>query len=202
MASVNTDIMIRSVLLQASFTSFLFIAAGRGDEVLAANQILLQFLELMAYLLDGFAFSAETLVGQAVGARRRAALSRAVRLTAIWGVGGAVLMGAGFAALGPAAIDFMTTAQDVRDSARVFLPWVVAAPVVGIASYMLDGIFIGATRTREMLKAMAASVTVYVLVLLVLWDLGNHGLWAALMAMNAARGVTMALYYPRIPASL
>ncbi len=202
MASVNSDIMLRSVLLQAGFTSFLFIAAGRGDDVLAANQILMQFLTVMAYLLDGFAFAAETLVGQAVGARRRAALSRAVRLSSGWGLAGAVALALGFAAFGPSAIEFMTTAPDVRAAAMAVLPWVIAAPVIGIASWMLDGIFIGATRTREMLKAMAASVALYALAVLALWDLGNHGLWAALMVMNAARGVTMALYYPRIPASL
>ncbi len=202
MASVNGDIMVRSILLQGSFTTFLFLAAGRGDTVLAANQILLQFLEVTAYLLDGFAFAAETLVGQAVGARAAPALGRAVRLTSAWAVGGAVAMAAAFALSGPAVIDFMTTAPEVRDTARAFLPWVVVAPVIGIASWMFDGIFIGATRTREMLRAMAVSAAVYVVALWGLWDWGNHGLWASLMILNATRGVTMALYYPRIPASL
>lgn len=202
MASVNGDIMLRSVLLQGSFTSFVFLAAGKGDTTLAANQILLQFLEVMAYLLDGFAFSAETLVGQAVGARRVAALRRAVRLTGVWGLGGAVVMGAGFALIGPVAIDVMTNAPEVREAARQYLLWVVAAPVVSVASYMLDGVFIGATRTRDMLKAMMISVAVYVLALWAFQGWDNHGLWAALMALNATRGVTMALFYPRIPASL
>ncbi|MCC5986743.1 MAG: MATE family efflux transporter [Pararhodobacter sp.] len=202
MASVNTDIMIRSVLLQASFTAFLFISAGKGDTVLAANQILMQFLQVTAYLLDGFAFAAETLVGQAVGARARPALSRAVRLTSGWGAAGALALGGGFALTGALVIDFMTTAEEVRAAARGYLPWIVAAPVVGVASWMLDGIFIGATRTREMLKAMAVSVACYALALWLLWGWGNHGLWAALMVLNAVRGVTMAAYYPRIPASL
>ncbi|MCC5971557.1 MAG: MATE family efflux transporter [Pararhodobacter sp.] len=202
MASVNGDIMLRSVLLQGSFTTFVFLAAGKGDTTLAANQILLQFLEVMAYLLDGFAFSAETLVGQAVGARRVAALRRSVRLTGVWGAGGAVVMGGGFALIGPAAIDVMTTAPEVREAARLYLPWVVAAPMVSIAGYMLDGVFIGATRTRDMVKAMMISVAIYVLALWAFQGLENHGLWAALMVLNATRGVTMALFYPRIPASL
>ena len=202
MASVNGDIMLRSVLLQGSFTSFMFLAAGKGDVTLAANQILLQFLEVMAYLLDGFAFSAETLVGQAVGARRVAALRRSVRLTGAWGLGGAVVLGALFALTGSTAIDAMTTAPEVREAARLYLPWVVAAPIVSVASYMLDGVFIGATRTREMVKAMAFSVAVYVLALWAFGGWGNHGLWVALIILNATRGVTMALYYPRIPASL
>ena len=202
MASVNGAIMLRSILLQGSFTTFLFMAAGKGDEVLAANQILLQFLEVMAYLLDGFAFAAETLVGQAVGARRAAALRRSVRLTAIWGGATALLMGAGFAATGPMIIDFMTTSTEVRETARLYLPWVVLAPLVSIASYMLDGIFIGATRAREMLECMVISVVAYVLALWAFAGWDNHGLWAALMVLNLMRGLTMALYYPRIPASL
>ncbi len=83
---VNTDIMIRSVLLQGSFTTFMFMAAGQGDVTLAANQVLLQFLEITAYGLDGFAFAAETLVGQAVGARRRDLLRRSVRVSTQWAV--------------------------------------------------------------------------------------------------------------------
>lgn len=202
MASVNGDIMLRSVLLQGSFTSFVFLAAGKGDVTLAANQILLQFLEVMAYLLDGFAFSAETLVGQAVGARRVAALRRSVQLTGAWGLGGALALGAGFALTGPVAIDVMTTAPEVREAARIYLPWVVAAPIVSVASYMLDGVFIGATRTRDMLRAMAISVVVYTLALWAFRGWDNHGLWIALMVLNATRGVTMALFYPRILASV
>lgn len=202
MASVNGDIMLRSVLLQGSITSFVFLAAGKGDTTLAANQILLQFMEVMSYLLDGFAFSAETLVGQAVGARRVGALRRAVRLTGAWGLGGAVLMALGFAATGPVVIDVMTTAPDVREAARAYMPWVIAAPLVSIAGWMLDGVFIGATRTRDMVRAMVISVMVYGIVLWVFRGWGNHGLWIAYMALNAARGVTMALFYPRIPASL
>jgi multidrug resistance protein, MATE family len=162
----------------------------------------MQFLQLTAYILDGFAFAAESLVGQAVGARAAARLSRAVRLTSLWGVGGAVVLAAGFGVAGGPAIDLMTTAPDLQAKARDFLPWVVAAPVVGIASWMFDGIFIGATRTREMRDAMLGAVLLYALALWLLWGFGNHGLWAALMVLNAARGVLMAAYYPRIPESL
>ena len=202
MAVVNTDIMLRSILLQASFTAFLFLSAGQGDEVLAVNQILMQFLQLTAYILDGFAFAAESLVGQAVGARAASRLSRSVRLTSLWGVGGAAALALVFAVGGGPGIDLMTTAPELQEKARAFLPWVVAAPLVGIASWMFDGIFIGATRTREMRDAMFVAVLLYALALWLFWGFGNHGLWAALMVLNAARGVLMALYYPRIPDSV
>lgn len=202
MASVNGHIMLRSILLQGCFTAFLFLSSGRGDLVIAANHILLQFLELMAYLLDGFAFAAETLVGQAVGARNRAALGRAVRMTFGWGIGGAVLMALGFAALGPVVIDLMTTAPDVRAEARLYLPWIVAAPLIGIAAWMYDGIYIGATLTREMVATAALSALVFALAAWALWSYGTHGLWAALMLFNATRGLSQAALYPRIPRSL
>ncbi|QYZ71833.1 MATE family efflux transporter [Neotabrizicola shimadae] len=196
MVSVNRDIMIRSVMLQLSFTAFVFLGAHQGDVTLAANQVLLQFLEITAYALDGFAFAAETLVGQAVGARDPFAVRRSSIVASHWGVGGAAVLSLTFALAGPSLIDLMTTAPEVREAARAFLPWAAAAPLVGIASWMFDGIFIGATLTREMLKAMTISVAIYILAVITLLPaFGNHGLWAALMVLNIARGVTMALRY-------
>lgn len=194
MAGVNGDIMIRSVLLQGSFTAFIFLGAGQGDVTLAANQVLLQFIEVAAYALDGFAFAAEALVGQAVGARSVATLWRASWMTSLWGLVGILILSLAYLTFGPSIIDLMATDPAVRAEARVYLPWLVAAPLVGIGSWMLDGIFIGATRTGEMRRAMLWSVGVYVLALWVLVPpLGNHGLWAALMVLNTARAVTLAM---------
>ena len=201
MARVNTDIMIRSVLLQASFTSFLFLGAAEGDVKLAANQVLLQFLEITAYALDGFAFAAESLVGQAVGARAPLRLRRAAITATQWGLAGAAALAVLFLAFGPSHIDTMTTAPEVRQMARHYLPWVGLAPLIGIAAWMFDGIFIGATLTREMRNAMVFSVGVYIVALLALIPaFGNHGLWAALMVLNATRGLAMARLYPRAEA--
>ncbi len=202
MASVNGDILIRSVLLQASFTSFLFLGAGLGDVQLAANQVLMMFLQITAYALDGFAFAAEALVGQAVGMRDRATLRRAGILASLWGLGFAFALALGFLLAGPWIIDLMTTAPDVREAARGYLPWMVAAPLIGIAAWMLDGIFIGATRTRDMRNAMLISVAVYAGALaLLLPAFGNHGLWAALMVLNATRALTLARRYPALEAA-
>lgn len=198
MIRVNNDIMIRSIILQLSFTSFIFLAAGYGDVTLAANQVLLQFLEITAYALDGFAFAAESLVGQAVGARSALAVRRSSVVSSQWGVAGAVGLGLVFWLAGPAIIDLMATDPEVRAAARDYLPWVALAPVIGIASWMFDGIFIGATLSREMRNAMLLSCLVYVVALLTLpGAFGNHGLWAALMVLNTMRGLTMCLYYTR-----
>jgi MATE family multidrug resistance protein len=93
----------------------------------------------------------------------------------------------------------MTTAPEVREAARAYLPWLVVAPLIGVAAWIYDGIFIGALLTGDMLRAMLASVAVYALALAVLVPLaGNHGLWAALMVLNGTRTVTLWRLYPRI----
>ncbi|SPJ30182.1 MATE family efflux transporter [Falsiruegeria mediterranea] len=203
MLTVNADIMVRSVLLTGSFTTFLFIGSDLGDVNLAANQILLQFLEVTAFALDGFAFSAEALVGGAVGARDRAQVRLAAVVASQWGVGGAVGLGLVFWLAGPAIIDLMATSPEVREVGRDFLFWAALAPVLGVASWMFDGIYIGGTWTRDMRIAMIQSVTAYVVALVVLVPIyGNHGLWAALMVLNVARGLTMWLRYPRLEAQV
>ena len=199
MASVNGDILVRSVLLEAIFVSFLFWGAGIGTVELAANQILLQFLNITAYALDGFAFAAEALVGQAMGARARAALRQAAAMASLWGVGVSVALAAGFFLLGQWVIDIMTTAPDVRAVAKDYLGWMVLAPLFGIAAWMLDGIFIGATRTRDMRNMMAVSAAVYFVTAPILSGAyGNHGLWMAMLVSFVARGVTLGLRYPAL----
>ncbi|PYE85483.1 MATE family efflux transporter [Pseudoroseicyclus aestuarii] len=199
MAQVNADILIRSVLVQATFTGFVFWGAGMGDVRLAANQVLMQFLQVTAFALDGFAFAAEALVGQAMGARAPLVLRRAALLSSGWALAASALLALGFAVLGPGVIDLMTTAPEVREAARAFLPWMVAAPLVGLAAWMLDGVFIGATRSRDMRNMMIVSAAIY---FVAAWPLmavfGNHGLWAALMLSFVARGVTLALRYPAL----
>ncbi|WP_128513977.1 MATE family efflux transporter [Tabrizicola thermarum] len=199
MFSASRDIMGRTVLLQLSFTTFVFLGARFGDVTLAANQVLMQFLEITAYALDGLAFAAEALIGQAVGARSLADTRAAGRITMQWGLGGAAALALVFAAAGPIIIDLMTTSEEVRIEARAYLPWLVVAPLIGVAAWIYDGIFIGALLTGDMLRAMLASVAIYALALAVLVPLaGNHGLWAALMVMNAARTLTLWRLYPKV----
>jgi len=208
MMAVNRDILLRSLMLEAIFVSFLFTGGDFGDATLAANQVLLQFLHVTAYMLDGFAFAAETLVGQAVGKQSRADLRRSAILSSLWGL--LIVLGLitimslslGFALFGTAIIDFLTTAPDVRVEARDYLIYMIAAPLVGIAAWMLDGIFIGAARAADMRNMMAISLAVYVVTALALVpSLGNHGLWLALLVSFVARGVTLGLRYPKLEAS-
>jgi MATE family multidrug resistance protein len=199
MALVNGDILIRSVLLQTTFVVFMLMGARFGTATLAANQVLLQFVYITAYALDGFAFAAESLVGQAFGARRRATLRRTVIVTGAWGVGMAAGMSLLYALGGVALIETLATDPATRAAAFAYLPWAVLGPVAGVLAFMLDGVFIGATRTRDMRNMMALSFGVYLAALaLLVPSLGNHGLWAALTLCFLARAATLGWRYPAL----
>lgn len=197
MLDVNRDIMIRSVLLQLCFTAFVFLGARHGDVTLAANQVLFQFLEIATFALDGFAFAAETLVGQAIGGRSVAQLRQATRLVMIWALAGGLLLALVFAGLGGMLIDLLTTAPEVRTEARLYLPWLVIAPLIGAVAWTWDGVFIGATLTRAMRQVAVQCVAIYALTLLILVPFtGNHGLWIGIAVLNIARSVLMGRRYP------
>lgn len=200
MFAVNRDIMIRSVALQLCFTAFVFLGARHGDVTLAANQVLLQFLGILSYALDGFAFAAETLVGQAIGAKAAREVRQAVRLALMWTFWSGVVLGLGFWLAGPWLIDLMATAPDVRAEARHYLPWIVAAPIFGALAWAYDGIYIGALLTQEMRRLMLIAAGAYVVALGVTWPLGNHGLWAAMMVLFAVRSVLMHRNSPKVAA--
>lgn len=200
MFAVNRDIMIRSVALQLCFTAFVFLGARHGDVTLAANQVLLQFLGILSYALDGFAFAAETLVGQAIGAKAAREVRQAVRLALMWTFWSGVILGLGFWVAGPWLIDLMTTAPEVRAEARHYLPWILAAPLMGALAWAYDGIYIGALLTQEMRRLMLISAAAYVVALGVFWPFGNHGLWAAMMVLFAVRSVLMHRNSPKVAA--
>lgn len=201
MASVNSDIMIRSILLEIGFTYFIFRSSGFDDVTLAANQILIQFLFITAYAMDGFAFAAEALVGNALGARNRGALRQGAIISFKWGMICVVILAAAFWFGGVEIINIMTTSEEVRTVAYGFLIWIALTPPLGCPSWMLDGIFIGATRARDMRNAMLISLPIFLIVAQFLVPaFGNHGLWASMLIFFMARGVTLGLRYPSLEA--
>ena len=172
---------------------------SRQDVTLAANQVLLQFVYLASYAMDGFVFAAESLVGQAMGAKAVAQLRRGASVTAVWAFGSAIVMAAGFWIAGPFVIDVMAKDPAVQQAARLYLPHMALAPLLGALAWMLDGVFIGATRTKDMRNMMILSFLGYCgLVLLLLPSFGNHGLWMAMNGFFILRGVSLALRYPAL----
>lgn len=196
--AVNTDIMIRSLALIFIFVWFMSRGAASGDVILAANAVLMQFNSVSAFFLDGLAFAAEALVGRAIGARQRNALVRAIRLTTLWAVGTAAVLAVLLSLGGIVFIDALTVDPQARAAARTFLPWAALAPLLGVWSFQLDGIFIGATRSREMRNAMLLSTAIYLFAWWVLVPYGNHGLWAALWVSYVARAVTLGWHLPKL----
>jgi MATE family multidrug resistance protein len=154
---------------------------------------------ITSYGLDGFAFAAEAIIGRAYGAGQRDVLRRGAVLTSAWALLVSLALALVFAVSGGGIIDLMAKAPQVQDLARVYLPYMVAAPILGCAAYMLDGIFIGATRSRDMRNMMLVSFLFYVAVaLLLVPSMGNHGLWISLLVSFVVRGITLGLRYPAL----
>jgi len=170
-----------------------------GEVVLAANAILLHLQSIMAYALDGFAHAAEALTGSAYGAKKRDLFKRAVRLTTLWAFIIAMLISAFYFLFGDSILGLFTNIEAVTDSAKVYLPWMIIAPIVSVWSFQLDGIFIGVSYTKEMRNAMIISMLVYLALLqLLIPQWGNHGLFLGLSLFMIIRAITLGFYYPRI----
>jgi MATE family multidrug resistance protein len=203
LVAINRDIFLRTMCLLGSFGWFAHLGATQGDAILAANALLLNFQTFMAYGLDGFAHAAEALVGAAIGARDRHAFQQAVKVTLLWSAIGAAAFSLVYWLGGTWIIDRLTDQQSVRSAAQTFLPWAVLSPVVSVWGFLLDGVFIGATRTRELMHAMAASLCVFLVASwLLVTPLGNHGLWIALLVFMASRGIALSPLVPRIAAAI
>ena len=200
--SVNASIFIRTLALIFAMAFFTNQGARQGNTILAANALLLHLHVLVAYGLDGFANAGEALVGRAVGARDRLAFERVVGSLVSWSAGIALAFAGIFLLAGPYLIATLTDIAEVRLAAETYLIWAVLLPLVSVGSYVLDGIFLGATRTREMRNSMLIAVLV---VFLPAWYMlagsGNHGLWLAFTLFMAARGATLALAYRKIQAA-
>ena len=203
MVLVNRDILLRSLMLQVIFVSFLMIGSDFDDTTLAANQVLLQFLHITAYGMDGFAFAAESLVGQAVGRRDKSALRQSIFLASLWAVALGVVLAITFWVMGPWIISVMSTDDGVQKTARSYLVYMVLSPIFGVLPWMLDGVFIGASRARDMRNMMAISLVVYLGAVVVLVPMfGNQGLWLSMLISFAARGLTLATRYPSLERSV
>lgn len=190
--SVNFALFIRTLCLLFAFAFFHAQGARLGDTTLAANAVLLQFVLLASYALDGFAHATESMVGQKIGAADEKGFRHAVGAAVEWSVITAVLLSLGFAAGGEALIALLTGLPEVRQMAADFLPWMIAMPVLAVSSYLLDGIFIGATRTRAMRDTMVLAVVAFYLPVWWLtqsWQ--NHGLWLAFVSFTVARSLLL-----------
>lgn len=195
---VNRDIFIRTAALIVAWGFFTAQGARAGDVMLAANSVLHNLMLVGAFFLDGFASAAQQLCGRAVGARDEGSFRRAVTLTMSWGFGFGVATTLLTLAAGPWLIDLMTASADVRLVARDYLLYAALASVIGVFAFAYDGIYVGATWTRDMRNLMIVSLVLYLGVWWLLRPLGNTGLWVAILIYFGARGALQAVRYPAL----
>ena len=198
MFRVNRDILIRTAALIAAWLFFAAQGARGGDVVLAANSVLHNFVLVGAFFLDGFASAAEQLCGRAVGARNDLAFSRAVKLSLSWGFGFGIAATIVFLVLGPQLIDLMTSNDAVRQVARHYIVYSALASVIGTFAFTYDGIYIGATWTRDMRNLMLITLMLYFAVWWLTRSLGNSGLWLAILIFLGSRGLLQAARFPAL----
>lgn len=194
--TLNRDIFIRSLCLQAAFSFMAFYGAGLGDDTLAANAVLLNLLMLISYALDGVAYYAEAEVGRAVGQNNPSLLFESVSLAFAWSAIIAVIFSVFFGLFGQHIINALTNIPSVQQTASTYLMWLIAMPIVAFGCYLFDGVYIGAAQGHIMRNSMIiATFGVYFPLWWSLQSFGNHALWGALCAFMLFRSISLGWHY-------
>lgn len=197
MFNANRDVLIRTLALLFCFAWFVRSGAMMGTEYLAGNEVLLQFITVAAFVLDGFAFVAEKEVGEAYGAKDRARLLRAMRVTSELALGFGAIASLIYLTGGSAIIEAVVKDVEAREAALAFLPFCAVVPLLGVAAWQLDGFFLGATRGKAMRNAGIISAVAYVALDITLRPaFGNSGVWTAFLFMYVFRAAALAVYVP------
>lgn len=195
---LNADILIRSLILSGAFALLTRVGSSFGAVTLAANAVLMNVFMLSAFFLDGLAGAAEQLAGRAVGAQYRPSFDRTLKLTGFWSFAMAALVGLFFITFGQPIIHLLTTSEEVRQEAYTYLAWAALTGLAGAIAFQMDGVFIGATWSREMRNMMLMSFAFYCASLAVFVPMiGNHGLWLSLNLFLMMRGFFLAAMVPR-----
>jgi MATE family multidrug resistance protein len=198
---VNSDIFLRTLCLSGVFTFITAASSHMSDQILAVDALLLQFFTLFSYIMDGFAYAGESLVGRHIGARQLRHLKLAVRLLIAWGLALTVLFTGLYAAFGEQFLHIFTDKQDVIAATGEYMGWVLAIPICGFAAFLFDGIFIGATATRTMRNAMFVATGAFFAIYYGLKEYfgtadihtWNNILWIAFMVFLTLRGLLQAV---------
>ena len=195
--NVSGDIFIRTCCLVFSHAVFTAKSAAVSDTVLAVNTILLQFINLMSYAIDGFAFAAESLIGKYKGAQDMRNLKKTTRQIFLWAFlfGGVIMLT--FVLFGEQLLHVFTDQMPLIEQAKPYLIWIIVASVVNVAAYIWDGIFLGATASKALRNSVILSTLLFLSAVYLLMPFGNHGLWGALTVLLIARGVSLTVLAPK-----
>ena len=187
---LNRDIFFRTLCLVAVTTYFTSRGAEQGDIILAVNTLMMQLFTLYSYIMDGFAYAGEALTGRYVGAHNQTDLRRMIRTLFAWGIGLALAFTSLYGIGGSSFLSLLTNEQEVLNASSDYFYWVLAIPLAGMAAFLWDGIYIGATASRQMLYSMlVASVSFFILQRIFQQQMGNHALWMAFIAYLFLRGL-------------
>ncbi|HSO47741.1 MAG TPA: MATE family efflux transporter [Rhizobiaceae bacterium] len=197
LVSLNGDIMLRSFVLLFAFAFFTAQGTRLGAITLAANAVLMHFFLVGGFFLDGLATAAEQLVGRTIGGNYREGFVRTLRLTTVWNLAMAGALSLFFLVAGEALVNLVTTIPQVREEARLYLWLAALTPLTGVIAFQMDGVYIGATWSRDMSRMMLLSFAVYIVAWAILTPMfGNTGLWLSLHVFLLCRGATLSALIP------
>lgn len=191
---VNSDIFVRTFLLTLVTSFFTFASSGMGETILAVNALLMQFFMLFSYFMDGFAYAGEALTGRFYGAKNEAYLHWMIRRVFFWGGVVSLTAVAVYALFPDLILRIMTNDLFIIKHTKQYMFWTLLIPITGFAAFLWDGIFIGATASKEMRNAMLLSSLVFFasyFVFTPIW--GNNGLWLSFILYLLVRGVVQTL---------
>ena len=197
--NINFDIFIRSALLTFSFLFFTYLGNTIGEDVVAANTILLNLIMLSAFILDAYAFSTEGIVGYSIGSKNKKLLTNVIKNSFILSAASGLLISLIYLVGKNNFIFIMTDLPNIKNLSMSYSYWVVLIPFISSFCYQIDGIFIGASQTKELRNAMIVSVSIYILcALFLVSSFGNSGLWISLCIFFALRALTLFFYLSKI----
>lgn len=196
--SVNRDLFLRTLVLMVAMAALTRLGAERGAVVLAANGILYQLFVLTALILDGFENAAQVLNGERYGEKDPAGFQRYTWAILARGMVLAVFVSIGFALLAGPILGSFAATDAVYAAAERQEYWLIVLPLAGVASFVFDGVFVGASWTRALLLSMAGAAAIYALLLWLTWPLGNTGLWLSFSLFLIARAALQALMIPSL----
>jgi len=193
--NVSKDILIRTLCIISVFTFITSQSAAINKNILAVNSLLLQFLLFFSYMIDGFAYAAEALVGKYIGAKDSKALQKCIKRLVIWGFALASIFGIIYLLARENILYLLTNDSTIIDLAKEYMVWTILLPFAAFGAFLWDGIYIGATASSSMRNAMLISVlAIFTPTYIISYPLiGNHGLWLALILFMLSRGVLLQL---------
>jgi len=197
--AINFDIFIRTVVLTFSFLWITYLGSKLGEDYLAVNAILMQFIILAAFFLDAYAFSTEGVVGFTIGRKNKKSFLLAVKNSIQLSFFTALIVSILYLIFFKQIINIITDIDILRFISYKHAIWIIIIPPVASFCYQLDGIFIGASQTKEMRNAMMVSVASFIVISIYLTKyFGNHGLWLSFLLFTALRSFTLKYFFNKI----